>query len=242
MPQVIRQLSYDEANELANFGANILHAKTIIPLIEKEIPLRILNTFNSIHPGTLISPVSSRKGIKSLSVLEEVALVNLEGRGLLGKAGIDARIFRALGQNNISVSIISQGSSERGIGLVVSARDAETARIAIEREFEADFYTHDVSKVYVVRDVSVISIVGQELATFNKPYNALIRNQIVPVLFNNTVTGKNVSLVVERKHLHKALNVIHGEIFEISKKVNLVVFGHGTVGSTLINQVLAASS
>lgn len=240
--QVIRQLSYDEANELANFGANILHAKTIIPLIEKEIPLRILNTFNSIHPGTLISPVSSRKGIKSLSVLEEVALVNLEGRGLLGKAGIDARIFRALGQNNISVSIISQGSSERGIGLVVSARDAETARIAIEREFEADFYTHDVSKVYVVRDVSVISIVGQELATFNKPYNALIRNQIVPVLFNNTVTGKNVSLVVERKHLHKALNVIHGEIFEISKKVNLVVFGHGTVGSTLINQVLAAQA
>lgn len=150
--------------------------------------------------------------------------------------------FRALGQNNISVSIISQGSSERGIGLVVSARDAETARIAIEREFEADFYTHDVSKVYVVRDVSVISIVGQELATFNKPYNALIRNQIVPVLFNNTVTGKNVSLVVERKHLHKALNVIHGEIFEISKKVNLVVFGHGTVGSTLINQVLAAQA
>lgn len=99
-----------------------------------------------------------------------------------------------------------------------------------------------MSKVYVVRDVSVISIVGQELATFNKPYNALIRNQIVPVLFNNTVTGKNVSLVVERKHLHKALNVIHGEIFEISKKVNLVVFGHGTVGSTLINQVLAAQA
>lgn len=234
----IDQLSFEEANEIATFGATILHAKTIIPLIEKKIPLRILNTFNHTHNGTLISSENSRKGIKSLSVLENVTLVNLEGRGLLGKPGIDARIFRVLAQNNISVSIISQGSSERGIGFIVNAVDAQKAKAAIEAEFELDFYTHDVSSVYLTENVSVISIIGQELATFNKPYDALIRNQIVPILFNNTVTGKNVSLVVERSQLKKALNVIHSEIFGITKKVNLVVFGHGTVGKTLINQLL----
>ncbi|ESU26731.1 aspartate kinase [Flavobacterium saliperosum S13] len=234
----IDQLSFEEANEIATFGATILHAKTIIPLIEKKIPLRILNTFNHTHNGTLISSENSRKGIKSLSVLENVTLVNLEGRGLLGKPGIDARIFRVLAQNNISVSIISQGSSERGIGLVVDAKDAQKAKDAIEAEFELDFYTHDVSSVYLTENVSVISIIGQELATFNKPYDALIRNQIVPILFNNTITGKNVSLVMERVQLKKALNVIHSEIFGITKKVNLVIFGHGTVGKTLINQLL----
>ncbi|GLB49041.1 bifunctional aspartate kinase/homoserine dehydrogenase I [Neptunitalea lumnitzerae] len=238
--EIIKELSYEEANELANFGANILHAKTIIPLIEKNIPLRILNTFNKDNKGTFIHAEAPECGIRSVSTFQNVALINLEGRGLLGKAGVDARIFKALGTKQISVSIIAQGSSERGIGLVVDSKDAFEAKKALEQEFEHDFYTNDVSEVYVNTDVSVISIVGQELATFNKPYDALIKNQIVPLLLNNTVTGKNVSLVVKRAQVKKAINIIHGEIFGISKKVNLVVFGHGTVGGTLIDQVLNA--
>nr|WP_255584703.1 bifunctional aspartate kinase/homoserine dehydrogenase I [Zunongwangia sp. SCSIO 43204] len=240
--QRIDQLSYNEANELANFGATILHAKTIIPLIEKNIPLRILNTFNNDNQGTLITAKPNKEGMKSLSVLEHTALLNLEGRGLLGKSGVDARIFRALGDAQISVSIISQGSSERGIGLVVDAENAVRAVKALEREFESDFYSKDVNKISVVDDVSVISIVGQDLSTFHKPYDALIRNQIVPLLFNNTVTGKNVSLVVKKSQLNKALNVIHGEIFEICKKINIAIFGHGTVGGTLINQILDSAA
>ncbi|WP_093024893.1 bifunctional aspartate kinase/homoserine dehydrogenase I [Pustulibacterium marinum] len=235
--EIIKELSFEDANELANFGANILHAKTIIPLIEKNIPLRILNTFNAKNQGTLIHAESKATGIKSVSTFENVALINLEGRGLLGKAGVDARIFKALGAKQISVSIIAQGSSERGIGLVVDAKDAFEAKKALEAEFEQDFYTNDVSEVYVNTQVSVISIVGQELATFNKPYDALIKNQIVPLLLNNTVTGKNVSLVVKRSQVKKAINIIHGEIFGISKKVNLVIFGRGTVGGTLIEQI-----
>jgi len=94
----------------------------------------------------------------------------------------------------------------------------------------------------VTDDVSVISIIGQDLSTFHKPYTALIKNKIVPILFNNTVTGKNVSLVVEKSKLHKALNVIHGEIFGVSKKINIAVFGHGLVGGTLINQILESAS
>ncbi|ALM08987.1 aspartate kinase [Sediminicola sp. YIK13] len=239
--KIISELSYGEANELANFGTTILHAKTIIPLIEKNIPLRILNTFNDDNKGTLISAKTDVEGIKSLSVFEHMSLINLEGRGLLGKVGVDARIFRALGDNKISVSIISQGSSERGIGLVVATDKAVLAKMALEKEFEHDFHSQDISMITVVEDVSIISIVGEDLSTFHKPYNALIKNQIVPLLFNNTVSGKNVSLVLKKTDLHKALNVMHGQIFGISKKVNIAVFGHGNVGGTLIDQILKSS-
>lgn len=237
----LSNLSYAEANELANFGTTILHAKTIIPLIEKNIPLRILNTFNDDNDGTLISAKSSKEGIKSLSIIEDVSLINLEGRGLLGKVGIDARIFKTLEEKNINVSIISQGSSERGIGLVVNESSAQKAKKALENEFSRDFKSKDINMITVVNDVSVVSIVGQDLSTFHKPYNALIKNQIIPLLFNNTVSGKNVSLVLKKSDLHKALNVMHGQIFGISKKVNLAIFGHGNVGGTLINQILKSS-
>ncbi len=237
----IERLSFAEANELANFGTTILHAKTIIPLIEKNIPLRILNTFNPDDKGTIITSQNDSKGIRSLSVLDNVALVNIEGRGLLGKVGVDARIFKALSSQNISVSIISQGSSERGIGLVIDAEQASNAVIALEQEFENDFYSQDINKISVIDDVSVISIVGQELSTFHKPFNGLIKNQITPLLFNNTITGENVSIVVKKTQLHKALNVIHGEIFGISRKINLAVFGHGLVGSALIDQIITSA-
>jgi homoserine dehydrogenase/predicted amino acid-binding ACT domain protein len=210
-------------------------------LLEKNIPLRILNTFKKENEGTLIGPNSDGEGIRSLSVLGNEALINLEGRGLLGKVGVDARIFRALSRHNISVSIISQGSSERGIGLLVRANKAESAKKALEEEFESDFHSKDINTISIVDDVSVISIVGQDLSTFHKPYTALIKNQIIPLLFNNTVTGKNISLVVKKSDLHKALNVMHGQIFGVSKKVNLAIFGHGNVGGTLLNQVLGAS-
>ncbi|WP_421805959.1 bifunctional aspartate kinase/homoserine dehydrogenase I [Flagellimonas sp.] len=236
--RLIDVISYGEANELANFGANILHAKTIIPLIEKNIPLRICNTFNDDNQGTLIGPKTENGGIKSLSVLDHMALINLEGRGLLGKVGVDMRIFRALGQNGISVGIVSQGSSERGIGLVVDASEADKAKKVLDQEFETDYSSQDINQISVVKDVSVISIVGMDLSSFHKPFNALAKNQIIPLLFNNTVTGKNVSMVVKKSDLNKAINVIHGQIFGIAKKINLALFGHGNVGGTLISQIL----
>jgi aspartokinase/homoserine dehydrogenase 1 len=95
-----------------------------------------------------------------------------------------------------------------------------------------------VHQISVIENVAVISIIGQDLSEFHLPYNALIKNQIIPVLFNNTVTGKNVSLVVKKDQLHKAVNVIHGQVFGIAKKINIVIFGKGLVGGTLINQIL----
>jgi len=234
----IEKLSYQEANEMANFGANILHAKTIIPLIEKNIPLRILNTFNDDNTGTLIGSETERGGIKSLSVDQDVALVNLIGRGLLGKVGVDGRIFGALGKEDISVSIISQGSSERGIGFIVDAKNGYKAKKVLEAEFKTEFQSKDVSQIYVTENVSVISIIGQSLHSFNQPYSALIKNHITPILINNTVTGENVCLVVKQTDLNKAVNVIHGEIFGVSKNINIAIFGKGLVGGTLINQIL----
>jgi bifunctional aspartokinase / homoserine dehydrogenase 1 len=237
----IERLSFNEANELANFGANILHAKTIIPLVEKNIPLRILNTFNPDNEGTLITSEQTDEGIKSLSLLNNVSLINLEGRGLLGKTGVDARIFKVMADNDISVSIISQGSSERGIGIVVDTDKATQALVELEKEFETDFYTKDVNKISVNDSIAVISIIGQDLSTFHKPYTALIRNKIVPILFNNTTTGRNISLVINKPDLNRALNVIHGEIFGVSKNINVAIFGHGLVGGTLINQILTSA-
>ncbi|MFT5673593.1 MAG: aspartokinase/homoserine dehydrogenase 1 [Polaribacter sp.] len=234
----IAQLSFSEANELANFGATILHAKTIIPLLEKNINLRVLNTFNKEDLGTLITSEVSAKGIKSISTIDNVALLNFEGRGLLGKVGVDARIFKALSDKNINISIISQGSSERGIGLIIDADRAQEAVVSLESEFENDFYSQDVNHISIVDNVAVISIIGQDLSEFHLPYNALIKNQIVPVLFNNTVTGKNVSLVVKKDQLHKAVNVIHGQVFGVAKKINIAIFGKGLVGGTLIDQII----
>ncbi len=234
----IDQLSFNEANELATFGTNLLHAKTIIPLLEKNINLRILNTFNLQDKGTLISANSTSKGIKTISTIENMAMINFEGRGLLGKVGVDARIFNALSKANISVNIIAQGSSERGVGLVFNAENTTRAVSALEQEFENDFQVQDVNRIEVFKDVSVISIIGQDLSEFHLPYNALIKNQITPVLFNNTVSGKNVSLVVKKQDLHKAVNVIHGQVFGVTKKINIAIFGKGLVGGTLINQII----
>ena len=176
-----------------------------------------------------------------MSVLKNVALITLEGRGLLGKVGVDARIFGALEKRNINVGIISQGSSERGIGLIVDLDRAEDAKKALTDEFQIDYSSKDVNTISVRKDVAVVSAVGQDLSSFHKPFNALVKNKIVPLLFNNTVTGKNVSLVVKKEDLTKAINVMHGQLFGIKKRVNLFIFGHGTVGGTLIDQILASA-
>ncbi len=237
----IEELTFQEANEMANFGANILHAKTIIPLVEKNIPLRLLNTFDTDNKGTLIRSESKNKGIRSVTVQENVSLISLVGRGLLGKSGVDARIFSALANSDISVSIISQGSSERGIGFVVNASDAKKAKLALEKEFSKEFETHDVNNIRVKNNLGIVSVIGQSLDNFNFAYNALMKNGVSPVLINNTVTGDNISLLLKNKDINKAINVIHGHIFGVSTKINIAIFGKGLVGGTMIDQILKST-
>ena len=236
--QKIDHLHYQEANELAQFGASILHAKTIAPLIASEIPLRILNTFSPNGNGTLISSQPTSHGIRSVTVQDQVALIVFEGKGLLGKVGIDARIFSVLSRHHISVSVISQGVSERGIGFIVPLKHAQIAVNALQKEFENDILQQDVSSITFTDNIAVISIIGQSLRTFHQPYNALIENKITPILFNNTISGKNVGLVVAKSDAKKALHIIHGHIVGMTKKINLFIFGHGVVGKALIQQIL----
>ena len=153
-------LTYREANELANFGANILHAKTIVPLIEKQIPIKILNTFKPELTGTTINGEGAGKGIKAVSIIHDVSLISIEGRGLMGKVGIDARIFTSLSRSNISVRMISQASSERGIGFIVNESDASMARSILEQEFASELKSKDISGVNVNPELAIIAIIG----------------------------------------------------------------------------------
>ncbi|WP_255577451.1 bifunctional aspartate kinase/homoserine dehydrogenase I [Elizabethkingia sp. JS20170427COW] len=235
----IQNLSYEEANEMVNFGMNVLHDKTILPLIDKNIPLKILNTFKGVEQtGTLISNDKNNTSVKSLMVQKHKSLIVFEGRGLLGKVGVDARFFKALNDAHISVGIISQGSSERGIGVVVDERDADLAVKVLRKEFEKDYSTKDVSSIKSINGLSVISIIGQKMSHFNQSYNALIKNNVEPLLISNTVSGANVSILISEEETSKALNIIHGELFENPKQIHLAIIGHGTVGKALINQIL----
>lgn len=236
--QIIKHLNYQEANELANFGASILHAKTIIPLIEKKIPLRILNTFNPEGKGTLISAANNNKEVKSISIQNNIGIIHIEGRGMLGKTGIDSRIFDAMKNKDISVGIISQGSSERSIGFVIEKNQIKTALSALKKEFRIDIIEKDISSITALLDVSSITLVGQNLKSFSSSFQALAKNNIELLLINNTLNGKNISLVVKNEFATKAVNIIHSQIFGITKKINIAIFGKGNVGNSLINQIL----
>lgn len=235
----IRELSYLEAAELAQFGASILHAKTLEPLIQKNIPLRILNTFGAEdQPGTLVSGAPESRRVRAISSLSNKSLIRFEGKGLLGKVGVDAKIFTTLQDAGISVGMISQGSSERAIALVIDEADADKAVENLNSAFEADILKGDVDRIYAEKNLAVLAIIGLTLQNFDKAYKALIQNKITPVLFNNTVDGHTICLLLKQADIHKAKHVIHGELFERPKRIHLAVVGHGTVGKTFINQVI----
>lgn len=234
----IKKLSYDEANELANFGTNILHAKTMIPLIQANIRLRLLNTFNPEDKGTLIYGKNDQEGIRAISVKQHLAIITLEGKGMLGTIGIDGRIFETMRKATINVGIISQGSSERNISFVVEESKAEQAKDLLLCEFQADIDRKNVSNVSVRPNIAVISVIGQDLAGFVKAYQNLVKNNCTPLIINNTLSGKNIGLVVDQTVVQKTSRLIHGQIFGTHKTVHVIVFGLGTVGTALLRQIL----
>lgn len=239
---IIPQLSYLEANELASFGASILHAKTIQPLVNKQIRLRILNTFNPENKGTLITGTTEKTGVKAIAVKTEIAVINLEGKGMLGKANLDGRIFGKLGHENISVGLISQGSSERGVGFVVEKHNAKLVIQLLEEEFEQEIRDKDISGIFAITDMGLVTVIGQDVKSFSNSYNALVYNNIPIYLINNTLSGNNITLVLKQSEINKAVNVMHSQIFGVAKKVNIAIFGKGTVGGSLIDQVLQSKN
>ena len=236
--QRIPHLSYREANELANFGANVLHSKTILPLMESGIPLKVFNSFAPTLEGTLIDEKGAGKGIKAVSTIEAVSLVSIEGRGLLGKVGIDARIFSALSSRSISVRLISQASSERGIGFVINKEDAAAAENVLTAEFREEIGNGNVSRIQIDSDKAIIAIVGRHNYALEKAIYGLRRNKIWMYLISNSINGEHISLVVDNKSLKKAVNVVHNQVFGAIKTLNLFAFGKGNVGGKLLDQII----
>lgn len=237
----IDELSYADAAELSQFGAEILHIKTIEPLQERGIPLRVLNTFSygEESNGTLVTAHPRDKVVRALASLSGKALIHFEGRNMLGRSGIDARIFRSFEVAEVSVSLIAQGSTERGTAIVVDEEDADRAVEALVQEFHHDLETGHVTKIYAEKGLAVVAIIGLNLLEFDRPYRALVRNRILPILLSNSVPENTLCLLVrDDEEREKALKVIHGELFERPKRIHLAVIGHGTVGGAFIGQII----
>lgn len=206
-------LSYREANELANFGTSIIHAKTIVPLIESGIPLKILNSFRPQQSGTLINQQGAKQGVKAISTIEDVSLISIEGNGLLHNVGIDGRIFSALGKNNISVRLIAQASSERNIGFVINDKDTQLAINVLEQEFEREIQRADIKKITANTAIAIIAIIGRHNYALEKAISVLRENKIWMHLITNSMSGEHISLVIDKEHLHKAVNEIYNIVF-----------------------------
>lgn len=237
----IDELSYADAAELSQFGAEILHIKTIEPLQERGIPLRVLNTFSygEESNGTLVTSHPRDKVVRALASLSGKALIHFEGRNMLGRSGIDARIFRAFEAAEVSVSLIAQGSTERGTAIVVDEEEADRAVEALKQEFHHDLQAGFVTRIYAEKGLAVVAIIGLNLLEFDRPYRALVRNRILPILLSNSVPENTLCLLVrDDEEREKALKVIHGELFERPKRIHLAVIGHGTVGGAFIGQII----
>ena len=236
----IKQLNYFEASELASFGANVLHHKTISPLVDQSIVLKIRNTFNPDTEGTVINNESGEHTVKSIAIQNDVALINLEGRELLGKSGIDGRIFHTLERTAINIGVISQGSSERGVSFIIKKDKVQLAVSALKEEFRTEIKENIISKIYAIKDIAVATVIGQDLNGFSKAYTSLIDNDVNILLINNTLSGNNISLILKQEDIQKAVNLIHAQIFGVNKNINIAIVGKGTVGRVLIDQINAA--
>jgi aspartokinase/homoserine dehydrogenase 1 len=207
-------LSYREAAELAHFGAKVLHPKTVRPAVEKGIPIRMLNTFNPDHPGTWI-----RKGgdespsVKAVTAIPKLALVTVEGRGMLGVPGVAARVFGAVAQLGVSVLMISQGSSEQSICFVVPQSDAEAVTNALEEAFHLELFQGNIDRVWQDDEVVIVALVGAAMrgtpGIAARLFTALGNAKINVASIAQGSSEYNVSLVVSKEDANPAILAIH---------------------------------
>ncbi|ELR70133.1 Aspartokinase [Fulvivirga imtechensis AK7] len=240
----IKEISYEEAMELSHFGAKVIYPPTIQPVLEKKIPIRIKNTFKKDDDGTLITEASASNGhlIKGLSSIQNIALFNLSGSGMVGIPNFSHRLFRALSAARVNVVLITQASSEHTICVGIDAKDVATSQKAIESEFAYELESHKIDPVQIERDLSIIALVGS-----NMKAKVGVSGQMFSVLGQNGVnikaiaqgsSEKNISVVIREKEVKKALNSLHESFFLSEKKrMNLFLIGVGNVGSAFVEQL-----
>lgn len=242
---IIDELSYIEAIELSNFGAKVIYPPTIFPVYHKNIPIRIRNSFNPSSKGTLILSKQSKedgKVIKGISSISDTALITIQGLGMVGIIGVNHRIFRTLALNGISVFLVSQASSENSTSIGVSTPDVAISQRVLREEFAHEIAMGSINEIEVQYDLSTIAIVGQNMKNVpgvaGKFFGALGRNGISILALAQGASETNISCVINKENLRKALNVIHDSFFlSPYQDLNLFIVGTGTVGNKLLTQI-----
>ena len=244
---VIDELTYNEAMELAYFGANVIHPQTMAPAIADDIPIHIRNSSKPGQPGTCIaSTAAARKEVvKGVSAFDEVALINLEGAGMIGVPGTADRLFGALRDAGISVMLISQGSSEHSICFAVREQAADAVREVVEKAFAVELLQGQIQRVEVTEACAIIAIVGDGMSglpgSAGKFFRTLGNSGINVRAIAQGASERNISAVIVAKDMTKALRAVHSSFYLSAKTVSIGVIGPGSVGSVLIDQIAAGS-
>ena len=238
------ELSYTEAMELSFFGAKVIYPPTMIPAFLKKIPIVILNTFDTAFGGTYIKHDCgpSNLPIKGISSINEVSILNVEGSGMVGKAGFSGRLFSMLAREQINVILITQSSSEHSITFAVNPADALKAKALIEQEFELEVQAKKLESPDVEDGLSVLAIVGENMkhtpGVSGKLFHALGRNGINVRAIAQGSSEYNISVIISRGDLAKALNAVHDAFFvELNKTLHVFCLGTGNIGTTLFRQL-----
>ncbi|MCR5471513.1 aspartate kinase [Xylanibacter ruminicola] len=240
----INELSYVEAMELCNFGAKVIYPPTIYPVCVKNIPIKVKNTFNPEHPGTLIKAKieDDNKPIKGISSIKGTSLITVTGLSMVGVIGVNRRIFTTLANKGISVFMVSQASSENSTSIGVRDEDAEAAAEVLNAEFAKEIETGAMFPMQVESGLATIAIVGENMkqtpGIAGKLFGTLGRSGISVIACAQGASETNISFVVDGKFLRKSLNVLHDSFFLSEYKVlNIFICGIGTVGGMLLEQI-----
>lgn len=240
----IPDMTYIEAMEMSHFGAKVIHPPTILPALQKGIPLRIKNTFNPGGAGTFIStrPSGNDYMIKGISSIDQISLLTIKGSGMVGVSGISGRLFSALSVSQINVILITQGSSEHSISFAIKPDDALKAKKAIEAAFNLEMKARMIDAIDVEENLSIVAVIGENMkntpGVSGRLFESLGKNGISVVATAQGSSELNISTVIHRDDLSKALNSIHQAFFlSGTKTLNVFIVGTGLIASTLLKQI-----
>nr|WP_293833070.1 bifunctional aspartate kinase/homoserine dehydrogenase I [uncultured Arsenicibacter sp.] len=240
----IPTITYAEAMELSHFGAKVIYPPSLQPAFARNIPVRVLNTFNPTHEGTVVSRTAERRQytITGISSIDDIALVNVQGSGMIGVAGVSAKLFGVLARYRISVILISQASSEHSICFAIDPKSAERVKAILDDEFSVEVAHGHIDNITIERDLSVIATVGEGMKKSSgiagKLFSVLGKNGVNIVAVAQGSSEINISVVINKNNLSKALNAIHNVFFQSEARVlNLYLVGTGLIGSTLLRQI-----
>jgi len=243
---VIDSLSYNEAMELAYFGAKVIHPQTMAPAVGRSIPIWIRNTFAPERPGTLIcAQPTSALPVKGITSIEHIAIVNLEGAGMIGVPGTAHRLFGALREEGISVILISQGSSEHSICCAIPEAEAARAAEVVRAAFARELSDGQIQSVDVTSGMAILAVVGDGMAGMPgvaaKVFGALGAANVNIRAIAQGASERNISVVIDGRHATRALRAAHAGFYLSPHTLSIGVIGPGTVGRVLLDQLASQS-